>query len=98
MLPSQILQQRRRDIRRLMERYPMLRNLRVCGSVARGEDSEGSDVDFLVEPAPGASLFDMGGLREDLVDLLGVPVDIVSVNGRMDAEIKAAMLREAVPV
>ena len=76
----------------------MLTNLRVCGSVARGQDSEESDVDFLVEPGPNATLFDMGGLREDLEDLLGVPVDIISVNGRMDESMREAMLREAVTV
>ena len=98
MLPSKILQAHRRDVRKLMERYPMLGNLRVCGSVARGEDREESDIDFLVEPDQNATLFDMGGLREDLADLLGVPVDVVSVNGRMDREMKETMFREAVTV
>ncbi len=98
MLPSRILESRRPDIRKLMERYPMLGSLRVCGSVARGEDSEGSDIDFLVEPGPEATLFDMGGLLEDLEDLLGVPVDVISVNGRMDRTMKETMLREAVTV
>ena len=98
MLPSKTLLKHRLDIQRLMERYPMLTNLRVCGSVARGQDCEGSDIDFLVEPGPDATLFDMGGLREDLEDLLGVPVDIISVNGRMDESMKETMLREAVTV
>lgn len=98
MLPSRILHARRREIQALMKRYPMLTNLRVCGSVARGEDNEESDIDFLVEPGPEATLFDMGGLREDLEELLGFPVDVISAKGRMDASMKEAMLREAMTI
>lgn len=53
-------------------------NARVFGSVLRGEDVEGSDLDVLVDPLPGASLFDLGGLQVDLEELLGVPVDLVT--------------------
>ena len=53
-------------------------NARVFGSVLRGEDVEGSDLDILVDPLPGASLFDLGGLQVDLEELLGVPVDLVT--------------------
>lgn len=98
MLPSEKLRTYRRDVRKLVKRYPMLGNIRVCGSVARGEDSEASDIDFLVEPGPDATLFDMGGLREDLEELLGVPVDIISVGGRMDGSMKEAILREAITI
>ena len=98
MLPSRVFQLRRDEIREIMKRYPMLSNLRVCGSVARGGDAEGSDIDFLVEPGPDATLFDLGGLHEDLEELLGVPVDVISVKGRMDVSMKEAMLREAVSV
>lgn len=98
MLPSQILQARRDEIHTVLKRYPMLANIKVCGSVARGEDSERSDIDFLVEPGPGATLFDLGGLREDLEELLGVPVDIISVKSRMNDAMKETMLREAVSV
>lgn len=98
MLPSDILMTRKGEIRKLMERYPMLSRLRVCGSVARGEDSETSDIDFLVEPGPEATLFDLGGLHEDLEELLGVPVDVISVNSRMDESMKKALLEEAVPL
>jgi len=52
----------------------------VFGSVARGEARPGSDVDLLVEfqPEAGAGLLEMGALREDLVEKLGRPVDVVS--------------------
>lgn len=98
MLPSQLLDTHRDDIQNIMKRYPMLTNLRVCGSVARGKDSEASDIDFLVDPGPEATLFDLGGLHEDLEELLGIPVDIVSTKGRMESSMKDAMLREAVTV
>jgi predicted nucleotidyltransferase len=57
------------------------RNLRVFGSVARGEAQSGSDVDFLVEMTPGRSLLDLGGLQMDLSEELGCKVDVVSDRG-----------------
>ncbi len=96
MLPSTMLQTHREDVKRIMKQYPRLAALRVCGSVARGEDSEKSDIDFLVEPGPEATLFDLGGLREDLEELLGVPVDVISSGSRMDAAMRDALLSEAV--
>ncbi len=56
-------------------------NVRVFGSVAEGKADEASDVDFLVDMAPGRSLFDMGGLLMDLQDLLGRKVDVVTEAG-----------------
>ena len=52
------------------------RSIRVFGSVARGDNRAGSDVDFLVEFEEGRTLFDLIGLRLDLRELLGVDVDI----------------------
>ena len=68
---------RRREIAALARRHGATR-VRLFGSVARGEDAEGSDVDFLVRFEPGRSLLDQGGLLMDLRDLLGVEVDVVS--------------------
>ena len=95
MLPSQILRMRRAEVLEIMGRYPRLSNLRVVGSVARGEDTEGSDIDFLVDAAPGATLFDIGGLHEDLEDLLGVAVDIITSGGRMHDSMKTTIERDA---
>lgn len=53
-------------------------NLRVFGSVARGEATPTSDVDLLVDLEPGRSLVDLGGLLMDLSELLGVDVDVVT--------------------
>ncbi len=53
----------------------------IFGSVARGEDHPGSDLDLLVEFEPGRTLFDLSGLRLDLQEQLGRPVDIVTPGG-----------------
>jgi hypothetical protein len=68
------------------------RNLRVIGSVARGEARPGSDLDLLVDMAPDRSLLDLVGLGQDLEDLLGRRVDVLteaSVHPRMRANILA---------
>lgn len=52
-------------------------NVRVFGSVARGEDDETSDIDLLVDLDPGADLFDLAALDRELTNLLGHPVDVV---------------------
>jgi uncharacterized protein len=68
---------RRNEILQLGGRWGA-RNVRVFGSVARGEKRQQSDIDFLVELAPDRSLLDHGGLLADLETLLGVSVDLVS--------------------
>ena len=73
------------------------RNVRVFGSVARGEADEASDVDFLVDMEPGRSLLDLGSLQVDFESLLGRRVDVVTVRG-LKARIRNAVLAEAVPV
>jgi predicted nucleotidyltransferase len=57
------------------------RNVRVFGSIARGEPGPGSDVDLLVEMESGRSLVDLVGLWQDLEDLLGTHVDVLSEGG-----------------
>jgi len=73
------------------------RNVRVFGSVARGEADAASDVDILVEMEPGRSLLDLGGLLVELRDVVGRPVDVVTPGGLRD-RIRARVLREAVPL
>jgi len=69
-------------------------NARVFGSVLRGEDQEGSDLDILVDTIPGASLFDLGGLQIDLEELLGIPVDLVTP-GDLPEKFRNYVVREA---
>ena len=71
------------------------RNIRVFGSVARGEADEKSDIDFLVEMEPGRSLLDLGGLLMDLQEVLGRDVDVVTERG-LNPRIRDRVLKEAV--
>jgi predicted nucleotidyltransferase len=72
-------------------------NVRLFGSVARGEEEGDSDVDVLVDLEPGRSLLDLGALLMDLQDLLGCPVDVVTEDG-LHWYIRERVLREAVPI
>jgi uncharacterized protein len=69
----------------------------VFGFVARGEDHAVSDVDFLVEFEPGRSLWDLAGLRLDLIERLDREVDVVAPNA-LHPKIRQAVLRERVPL
>ena len=73
------------------------RNIRVFGSVARGESDEGSDIDFLVDLEPDRSLFDLSGLLIDLEAVLQTEVDVVTEPG-LRARIREKVFREAVPL
>jgi predicted nucleotidyltransferase len=72
-------------------------NVRVFGSLARGEASAESDVDFLVDMEQGRSLLDLGGLLMDLQGLLGCRVDVVTEKG-LRPRIRERILREALPL
>jgi uncharacterized protein len=72
-------------------------NVRIFGSVARGDASKLSDVDFLVTFEPGRSLFDHGGLVMELRDLLGERVDVVDEEG-MRPGFREQALKDAVPL
>jgi len=69
----------------------------VFGSVARGDATPASDVDFVVRMAPGRSLLDLGGLVMDLRDLLGVTVDVVTMAG-VGPRVRERIAAEAVPL
>lgn len=73
------------------------RNVRIFGSVARGDFDEKSDLDFLVEMEPGRSLFDHAFLLVDLEKLLGCKVDVVSEKG-IKARIRERVFQEARPL
>ncbi len=70
-------------------------NVRVFGSVVRGEAREHSDIDFLVEMRPRHSPWFPSGLRLDLQELLGRDVEVITER-MLDTEIRADVLREAV--
>ena len=72
-------------------------NPRVFGSVVMGSDTEGSDIDLLVDPLPGATLFDLGGLQVELEELLGVRVDLLTP-GDLPLQFRHRVLAEARPL
>ena len=91
-----LLKAKREEILHVCAKYGA-HNVRVFGSVARGEADELSDIDFLIELEPGRSLFDLGGLQYDLEQLLGCRVDVVTERG-LKLRIRERVLREAVPL
>ena len=90
------LKRHRSEVLRLAAQYGAT-DVRVFGSVARGEADETSDIDFLVRMNPGRSVFDIGGLLMDLQDLLGRRVDVVTERG-LRPRMRERVLREAIPV
>ncbi len=90
---EKLLQQKRMEILMLASEHGAS-NVRVFGSVARGEADAASDVDFLVDMEAGRSLLDLGGLLMDLRDLLGCEVDVVTASG-LRARIRQRVLDEA---
>jgi len=73
------------------------RNVRVFGSVARGETSPASDIDFLVDLDPNRTLMDLGGLLMDLQEALAAPVD-VTTEQLLRPAIRDQALRDALPL
>jgi predicted nucleotidyltransferase len=86
----------REEIRRIAAENGA-RDVRIFGSVARGEECDGSDVDFLVALEPGRSLLDLARLELRLERLLGRPVDVVTDAGLRDV-VRNAALREMIRV
>ncbi len=93
---DQLVKEKRGEILRIASRHGA-RDVRVFGSVARGEDDRESDVDFLVELEDGRSLLDLGGLQMELESLLGCQVDVVTSRG-LKTRIRQRVLREAMLV
>jgi len=93
---DKLLASQRQDIPEIAARYGA-RNVRIFGSVARGDAGPDSDLDILVDMEPGRSMFDLGGLLYDLQAFLGVDVDVVTEKG-LRPRIRERVLREAVPL
>jgi len=89
-----LLTKKREEILRVAARHGAY-NVRVFGSMARGEATAESDIDFLVDMESGRSLLDLGGLLMDLRTLFDRDVDVVTENG-LRIRIRDRVLREAV--
>ncbi|HTW79132.1 MAG TPA: nucleotidyltransferase family protein [Terracidiphilus sp.] len=96
MRPSELLPQNRDLIRRLVLRFGMV-NPRVFGSVLSGDDTEGSDLDLLVDPSPDTSLLDMAKLQIEIESATGIKVDLLTPKF-LPASYRDKVLSEAVPV
>ena len=96
MRPSVVLDMKRITVREAIGRFHTT-NPRVFGSVLHGTDQDGSDIDLLVDALPGATLFDLGGLHDELESLLGIHVDLLTP-GDLPPKFRAKVLAEAQPV
>jgi len=92
----QMLESRRGEILKLAQKYGA-RNVRIFGSVARGESQADSDIDILVDMEAGRSLLDHAALIDELEVLLGRKVDVATERGLKD-RIRDRVIREAVPL
>ncbi len=91
---QELIKKNRGEILRIATRYGAS-NVRIFGSSARGESGPKSDLDLLVDMAPGRSLLDMIAIEQDLEDLLGCKVDVVT-EAAVSPYMREMVLREAV--
>ena len=96
MKPSIAFLENRVAIRAVVARHRAC-NARVFGSVLHGDDQDGSDLDILIDPTPDTTMFDIGAIRHELFQLLGVHVDVLTPNALPDS-FRAKVIAEARPV
>ena len=92
----QKIQQKKKEILLVAQQHGIV-NIRIFGSVARGDDNLQSDVDLLVDLEQGRTLFDLAGALIKLLDLLGRKVDIVTERG-LHWYLKEKIMKEAKPL
>jgi predicted nucleotidyltransferase len=96
MRPSEALSRHRARILEIAFSHHVS-NVRVFGSVSRGEDGPDSDLDLLVDPTAQTTLMGIGAIRYELKNLLGIEVDVLTPNS-LPPHYRDQVLREAVPV
>ncbi len=96
MKPSEALAVHRNSIRLIVSSHRAC-NPRVFGSVVHGDDTQDSDLDILIDPTADTSLFDIGAIRHELLQLLGLPVDVATPKV-LPEKFRAIVLAEAVPI
>lgn len=90
------MKENKREIRKIAVRYGV-RDIKVFGSVAKGNATEASDIDLLVTLEPGRTLFDLGGLSYELEELLGRHVDVATMP-ILRKEVRERVEKEAIPL
>ena len=96
MRPTEALTLHRTQIREIALRH-RVSGVRVFGSALRGDDTADSDLDLLVEPTAQTTLMDIGAIRYELKQLLGIDVDVLTPNS-LPASFREQVLREALAV
>jgi predicted nucleotidyltransferase len=96
MRPSEALSLHRNRIRQIALSH-RVSDVRVFGSALRGDDEEGSDLDLLVEPTAETTLLDIGAIRAELKELLGLEIDVLTP-GSLPDKFRSEVLRQAQPV
>jgi predicted nucleotidyltransferase len=96
MKPSQALRLNREQVRRIVAAHHAS-DARVFGSVLRGDDAEGSDLDILIDQTPETTLMDIGAIRHELRMLLKVDVDVLTPRG-LPEKFRAQVLADAAPL
>lgn len=94
--PSTVLNQNRELIRQVVLSHRS-NNPRVFGSVIHGTDTDTSDLDLLVDPLPGVTLFDLGAIQIELEESLGISVDVLTPED-LPKKFRDQVLGEALPV
>lgn len=93
---KQLLHERQMDIQKVAAKHGAF-NLRVFGSVVRGEEAEDSDIDFLVDTGQKTSPWFPGGLILELEEMLERPIEIVTEKG-LNSLIRNQVMKEAIPL
>ena len=96
MKPSEALDAHRAAIRRVVESHRAC-NARVFGSVLHGQDNESSDLDILIDPTPETTLMDIGTIRHELGQFLGMSVDVLAPDALPDS-FRASVIAQARPI
>ena len=96
MKPSEALALNRAAIRHVVASH-RARNVRVFGSVLHGQDTDGSDLDILIDPTPETTLMDVAAIQLELERLLGVTVDVLTPKA-LPEKFRNQVLSEAMPV
>lgn len=93
MRPSLALKHHQSNIKHIVERHHA-KNAKVFGSVLRGQDTDNSDLDLLIDPTPETTLVDIGAIRRELRQLLGIKMDVLTPQGTPD-QFRDQVLNEA---
>lgn len=96
MCPSELLKKHKEQIRKIVLSHRAT-NVRVFGSVLYHKDTEFSDLDLLIDPTSETSIMDIGAIRLELRQLLGINVDVLTPNALPDS-FREKVLKEAVQV